>query len=354
MAGMVAPLASTFYRGSLPSFVWAGLEQLYHSSFCSHAHLEASGALGEVPWAWVARRDGQVVAVLLFVATRGTARVLNEVVTLEADCVEQFAQDLFRRFPRVGAIVLHAVELRGRCTLFPQLGHVCSEDFVLVLPSNRDDWLAGLSRQAREKLRYYHARCRRREPGLSFDILRGEQVGECHVQALLALSRARMEKKGVSFGIGSVEQGQLLALARARGMLVLLTLDGRICAGLLCSVTGDDVFMHVVAHDPTRDDLRLGLVACSVGIAGAIAAGHARFHFLWGRYDYKLRLGGRERPLSSMVVYRNRLHGLLHPLLAWRQLTGRARRALAPWWRRIRNIRQDFGGNHVRRHQARQ
>ncbi len=63
--------------------------------------------------------------------------------------------------------------------------------------------------------------------------------------------------------------------------------------------------MHVIAHDPTYDDLRLGLLCCALTIEDAIAKGCQQFHFLWGRYDYKTRLGGEREVLSQVLVFRD-------------------------------------------------
>jgi hypothetical protein len=63
--------------------------------------------------------------------------------------------------------------------------------------------------------------------------------------------------------------------------------------------------MHVIAHDPAYDDLRLGLLCCALTIEDAITRGCHQFHFLWGRYDYKTRLGGEREALSQVFVFRD-------------------------------------------------
>ena len=89
--------------------------------------------------------------------------------------------------------------------------------------------------------------------------------------------------------------------------------------------------MHVIAHDPRYDDLRLGFLCCALTIEAAIASRAERFHFLWGFYDYKTRLGGQKQSLYRAVVFSSWWHGLSHPLLLAGQVAQRIRRKIRQW-----------------------
>ena len=54
-------------------------------------------------------------------------------------------------------------------------------------------------------------------------------------------------------------------------------------------------------------------------IEAAIAQGMHRFHFLWGWYDYKVRLGGQRHVLEHALLWRSRMALCRHPLLFLRQ-----------------------------------
>lgn len=327
-------ISSEFYQGALPGFIWPVLERLYQSIFCSLPHLRVNGSLNQQTQVWVGRqRDGAIIALLVFDVQQRTVRVLNEVCSLQASVLEAFAQALFRRQPQLTAIVLHAIHLPQQALLYPQHQLVFSEDFVLSLPSTDCDYLAGLSRQTREKIRYHLSRSRRKQPSLQFRIVRDQLINDADVEAVIQLNRARMASKGRRFGMDSVEEGRLHAILQERGLIALIEIDHVVCAGLLCTVSGQDVFMHVIAHDPQHDDLRLGFLCCYLTIQSVIAEHMARFHFLWGHYDYKTRLGGKEQPLARMVLYKSRLHMARHPVLLTRHLLGRLRRALRQWRR---------------------
>ncbi|MBM3337394.1 MAG: hypothetical protein FJY60_06900, partial [Betaproteobacteria bacterium] len=58
----------------------------------------------------------------------------------------------------------------------------------------------------------------------------------------------------------------LRAMIRECGQLSVIEIQGEICAGLLCTRIEKSIFMHVIAHDPRHDDLRLGFLCCALTI----------------------------------------------------------------------------------------
>ncbi len=326
-------MTSEFYQGTLPTFIWPALEQLTQSIFCSLPHLQVYGSLDTQTQVWVGRsQNGDIISVVVFEIRQRTARVINEVCSLKAVDLCAFAQDLFRRHPQISAIVLHAVELNDAPLPYPLQRLVFSEDFVLSLPLSDADYLASLSRHTREKIRYHLARSRRKQPSLQFRVVRGQLINDADIAAVIRLNRARMLSKGRRFGMDSVEESRLQAILHERGLIAIIEIDNVVCAGLLCTVSGTDVFMHVIAHDPKYDDLRLGFLCCYLTIQSAIAAHMTRFHFLWGHYDYKTRLGGKEQPLARLVLYKTRLHMLRHPVLLTQHWVASLRRVVRKWW----------------------
>lgn len=325
-------IASEFYQGTLPAFIWPALEQLSQSIFCSLPYLQVYGSLNSQTQVWVARsQDGDIISVVVFEMRQRTARVINEVCCLKAVELCAFAQDLFRRHPQISAIVLHAVHWNDMPLPYPLQWLVFSEDFVLSMPLSDAEYLASLSRHTREKIRYHLARSRRKQPSLQFRVVRGHSIDDADIAAVIQLNRARMLSKGRRFGMDSVEEGKLQAILHERGLVAIIEIDGVVRAGLLCTVSGTDVFMHVIAHDPQYDDLRLGFLCCYLTIQSAIAARMTRFHFLWGHYDYKTRLGGKEQPLARLVLYKTRLHMLRHPVLLAQHWVARLRRIVRHW-----------------------
>lgn len=320
-------LSSEFHSWPLPGYLWPALEKRSQSIFCTEAHLRIHGSLSPEVEAWVERRDGGIVALWLFRRQGRLARVLNEVVVEDRASLEHFADALFARYRQLDVIELHAMHLADHGARggrrYPLQCAVFSEDFVLELPACVADWHASLSARTREKLRHGLRRAQRTEPSLSFRLVHDVDITEQQVRSVLQMSHARMRAKGRSFGIDAQQERQLCELMKERGQLATIEIDGRLRAGLLCTLAGNDIYMHVVAHDPAFDELRLGYLCCVLGIEAAIAQGLHRFHFLWGWYDYKRRLGGQRRVLHHALLWRSRLAAWRHPwVLLAQTLTG--------------------------------
>lgn len=324
-------LAAEFHRWPLPGYLWPALHQRYQSIFCSEPHLRVHGSLGADIQAWVARREGRIAEIMLFRIQGRVARILNEMHELDAGVLVAFNRTLSRAYPRVDAIQLHAIRIRGDCQPLWCVQTEFSEDYLLQLPASVEEWQAGLSSQTREKLRYHHRRSRRKQPDLRFRQVRTGDISDSQFERILHLSRLRMQHKGRPFNIDESERRSLRSLMGECGEISLIEIGDEIVAGLLCTRLGRSVFMHVIAHDPRHDDLRLGFLCCAMTIEASIGCGVRHFHFLWGYYDYKVRLGGERKPLYQAVLFKSWLHGLSHPLMLARQLMQRTRRKLAQW-----------------------
>ncbi len=324
--------AQEFHRWPLPGYVWPALERRYHSIFCSEPLLRIHGALTRSVEAWVARRDGRVAALLLFERSARSARVINEAFDLPVQTLDEFSQALFAQYPSLHVIRLRAVALDGRAKNFPCIVAPCSDDYVLSLPGSEEAWLASLSAQTREKIRYHWRRAQRHQPSLRFRTMPAQAIDDAQLRTVIGFNRARMKAKGKHFGMSADDERHLCALMHERGQLSVIEIDGELRAGLLCTLAGNDMTMHVIAHDPAFDDLRLGFLCCVMTIQDAIAQGLQRFHFLWGHYDYKTRLGGRQTVLSQVLLLRSRRIALLYPHLLGTQLLY-GLRALARRWK---------------------
>lgn len=343
-------LAQEFHHWPLPAYVWPALEQRYHSIFCSEPHLRIHDGLSEQIGAWVSRESGCIQSVLLYERLGSLARLLNEVFSPAPADLARFTDAAFMHHPELDAVLVHAAAIDGKVPGYWNLAAPVSEDFVLALPTDAGEWMASLSAQTREKLRYHLRRTCRKQPSFTFRTLEAGEIREAQLRTVIDFNRARMEKKGRRFGLGTQEERGLLALMRERGRLHLIEIDGQVRAGLLCTLAGDDIYMHVIAHDPAFDDLRLGLLCCRLAVEDAIARGLRRFHFLWGHYDYKTRLGGRPVVLRRVLLLRSPLSAFRHPRLVAAQLrlNLRARlRAALQRWRQQRMPAKGERGGHV-------
>lgn len=329
----VSGLAAEFHRWPLPAYIWPALNHRYQSVFCSEPHLRVTGGLKKNLQVWVARHQGHITDIFLFEINGRVARLVNEMHEIAIESLEKFTQFLSLEYPQIDALCLHAVFLKGVASQFPVMQTEFSEDYILRLPESTAKWHALLSPRTREKLRYYYRRSCRKQPDLIFRQIRADQITKEQFHRIVQMNRDRMAGKGRSFIMTKKELNELYLLMQECGQLSVIEINGNISAGLICTKIGQSIFMHVIAHDPKHDDLRLGFLCCALSIEAAVSEGMKQFHFLWGYYDYKTRLGGQRQALYRAVIFRSRWRVLIHPDLLVGQVAQKARNKIRHWRR---------------------
>lgn len=321
-------LATELYQGDPPPFIWKALEQLYHSSFCSESHLKATKSVNQDTHAWVSRQAGVIDAVLLFQIKNHCAVVLNELIAVSNAHINCFSVFLFKKYPALKIIQFKALYQQEVDCILPHQEYVFSEDFILTLPKSTDCWLHSLSKKMRSSLRYQITRSQQLGKKLSFRCIQRHEITPLLIKKILLLSRLRMQHKGKAFGVGERDEQCLILEMCERGVMYVLELEEKIIAGLLCTYCDKDLFFHIIAHDSAYDSLRAGRLCCYHSIVSAIENKYERLHFLWGRYQYKLQFGAKEKKLIKLTIFRNIFYKFRFPACYGQQCLHQIKRFL--------------------------
>lgn len=306
---------------SVPPFLPAELDALYqhlNASFRHHVFRDrAHGAR-----AYVARGEDGPLAIFLFHIEKKRLRVLNEMVEIPAEEIERFACFAFECFPAISTISFSLIGSQvGRLPLpFQQHGH--SEDIIVSLPASPEAYLASLGSKTRHNIRHQLKALARDCPHLHFITLEGGGIQPQQVRELLALKHSNTDDKGITFGISPEETAWLVDEACGNGLLLLALEDGRIRGGSLSLRLGDHYFAHVVAYAPAFASYSLGMLCCYLAMQEKIARKAKEAHLSWGRQQYKFKLGGVQRNMTNLDIYRSRF-------AYWRHAPRLARHATA-------------------------
>lgn len=303
-------ISITCHEHGIPAFVEAELERLYGSIFSSLAHFRVYGG-AESASTCVIRIGGEVTDILLFQRDPRGVRVINEWIRLDEQDIRRFAAWIFERYPEVGRISFHAVELDLRRLPFPGQRFNCTDDSVVTLPPTADAYLAQLGKATRKNIRRYLHRLQESFPDFRYRVHETGEIDERDVRAIIGLNRARMANRNKVSGIDDREAERMLRLLKVKGLVGVATINGRLCAGAVTYRIGDNYFSFVRAHDPQYDDYRLGLIGGYLLIAECIARGGKEFHFMWGREEHKSLLLGVQKEFDHLTLYRSRIRFLL-------------------------------------------
>jgi CelD/BcsL family acetyltransferase involved in cellulose biosynthesis len=172
------------------------------------------------------------------------------------------------------------------------------------LPKTWDDFLAGLSKKNRHELRRKLRRLGTVE-GVSWYALASAEEVEGAMNDFLALLRLSKEAK-YRF-LTPEREAFFRSIARELGAMGLVRLffmeiGGERVASALCFDYGSSRLLYNSGYNPQYGYYSVGLLLKAFAIKSAIEEGRAYFDFLRGNESYKYDLGGKDRPLYTMVV----------------------------------------------------
>ena len=293
------------HENEIPAFVEAELDRLYGNIFSSLRQFRIYGWKPGRTSTYVVQQDGRTKAVLLFERDGSRLRVMNEVIALDSDELGRFVTYIFSTFASIDVIAFKAIETDIRRFAFPfqRFNHL--EDLTLRLPPTTDEYHASLGKNTRRNIRRHQGKLERDFPSCRFEAYEKDTLDPQMVREIIEFNRARMADKNIASMIDEDETRRIIRLVRECGMVGVMKIDGRLCAGAISFQSGSNYFLNVLAHDPRYDDYWLGFLCCYMTICESITRGGKEFHFLWGRYDYKFMLGAVQRDLDNVVVYRN-------------------------------------------------
>lgn len=305
------------WRGQVPDWVGPALERLYGNLFSSLPQFRLEREMDGAHTYAVYRR-GELLTLFVFSLRGGQVELYNEVIRLEEHEIGDFARYVFAEFPAAQVIRMRAVHVERAPRGFPSQLYDYLEDTIVTLPAGAAAYTESLSKNTRRNVRRYSQAVKEELPGFRFSVALGAAADPAQIDAVIALNHARMAAKNKQSIIDDAEATRLQSLVRSCGLVAVVTIDGRVCAGAISYRVGDNYFLIVLAHAPEYDRYSLGFLCCYWTICACIERGGKEFHFLWGRYDYKRNFLGQLRRLDHLLLYRSHLALALHARLALR------------------------------------
>lgn len=334
----LVPTSAGFQRTlnqPFPKSLGPELIHRYQSIFCTVQRLPG-GHGAQRNSAYISSEGDGAPTILLYRRDRKRITVINEYFDIGADALCRMARHLFAIHEDVDVIVLNCAALESgemRC-LYQRYN--ASEDIVISLPESPEAYCAALGRNTRAAIRRSQKLLSERGSSLEFAFHEKAGVGRDRIAQLVELSRLRIAGKQQVPTHSERSIADLLRMVDSHGVTLTAHSDGKLCGGVVCTQVGSHFYMHVIAHDRSFDDLRLGLLCCYLSICEAIRRGAVEYHLLSGRYDYKYRLLGKQRDFDRIVVYRSPQRLAAHlPVYLHTLVRGRGRAFKQHWksWR---------------------
>ncbi len=303
------------YSG-IPAYVGHELDRLYGTRYACMPHFRHYGDMEGVH-TYVVRAGDEALTVFLFRCEGRRVRVLNEGIRVGCEEADIFADYVFNVFPATDVIYFHFVETEPGKHQRPYLRAQCAQDLVLPLPATTQAYFESLGASTRKTLKNRINRLKREFPSFSYCVKECAEVDEQDVRTIIALNRVRMASLDKSSSIDAEEEERIVRYVQDCGFVIVLTIDGKLCAGAINYRIGRHFSARILAHDAHYDEQRLGFVCAYLAVCECIEHGAvANFYFGWGDNPYKFSLGAVPRPLSGVFIYRSLASRLRHAGMA--------------------------------------
>jgi hypothetical protein len=316
------PTSPEFHLNRVPPFVEGELARLYGHLYSSLPFMRLFGTMDGVS-TYVERHAGRISTILLFQKQGRRIIVRNEYLRLDQATLQRFSRHVLRVFSDVDVICLRHLDTDLRTLPFPFQRHECAEDYVLQLPPSVDEYTELMGKSTRRNIKRYSAKLAQDHPSFTLRFYTNEEIDADDVRTLLRMSEEKIVSKGKQFSVDPAFAKQMLILSRQCGFVAVATIEGRLCAGLVCFRNGTHFAAKVVAHDSAYDDYWLGTLCYYRTICEAITRGGTVFNLGIQRYDYKTRLLAVRRDLDRVTIYRSRWAQVRHAHCVAGMLAGR-------------------------------
>lgn len=306
-------LSVTCYDNHIPDFVEAALERLYGNLYSSLPQLRVYGKLTQQTSTYVARKGDEIATLFLFEHRHRQIRVINEGMTVSAEELRLFSDAMFSRYKSADFISFNAVEAPAGQIPFPHQRLACPPDIMLELPATPDDYLASLGKHLRYNIRRALTRLPAEHPSFRMDFYDAGDVDEALVREIIDLNKMRMDRVKRVYKRDEDEVRKVIDLCRSNGLVAVMTINGKVCAGSVGYLVGNSHTGRIISHDPAYEKYSVGTLCIFLCIRECIRRGYKHFNFMSGNNEYKSMLGGRPRNLDRLLIYRSRTQLTLNP-----------------------------------------
>ena len=187
--------------------------------------------------------------------------------------------------------------------------YIFSENYILNLPKNIENYQSKLGRATRKTIRLYGNRLHKDFPDFQWRVFHANELPRALQQTFLlqlqAFKHESMVARNKKSDNDPAETRRILQLASESGLFGMAVINGEIRSGSLACRIGNNYVMLISAADPALEKYRLGLLTCYWSLCDCIARGAQQCHLLWGRYPYKSQLLAIPKDLRRLTVYRS-------------------------------------------------
>lgn len=281
------------------------MERIYENYFCSYQWIQMEHAN---PRSLKIQNDVGLLHIVPYLIHKKAFVILLKMFDIDLDLFDRLVKHIFHHYP-VDTIHVDLVSEKAQ----PQNSVITQreDDYIVYMPHDIETYRVVLGKHTRGQLTNYFNRLSKTHADYSFELVEKNAITESVVNQIIDLNRKRMLAKNKLSRIGSAYRKKIAEFSKHYGFVGVSRIGDRIIAGAIGYRLGSKLYIQVLAHDDEFNTFRPGFLTIYMTITEAIKRGLTETHLLWGKYDYKSKLGCIPKDLICIKVYKNRHNYLL-------------------------------------------
>ncbi len=298
-------LQHIFYENGLPPVVEINLEKIYQSPFCVTKYFEIFRNVRNLSALNISGGVTDPQHVLAYIISGKEITVLNELVEVEQEYLQYFADTVFKRYPAITTVNFNCIKSNILNLQYPWRRWRTSQDIAIKLSQHFEAYHAQLGKQTQKHIRYYINRLQREFNDFTFNVAATHETDPVIISRIIEMNRLRMKAKNINSGFDNAFEARIIEFCRQYGLVSTISINGKIVAGAICYEVGDQAYLEAISHDPDFNKYNAGQVCLYLTVKHMIESGKDTFHMLWGENEYKYRFLGVKQELYFISIYRS-------------------------------------------------
>jgi hypothetical protein len=304
-------LQHIFYENEIPPEVGLNLEIIYQSPFCATRYIEIFRGIRNFNALVISCGESDPRHVIAYTISGKEITVLNELIEIEQEYIQYFAETVFSRYPTITTVNFNCLKRRIVNFRYPWRLWQTSHDIAIELPRSFEEYHSKLGRQTQKHIRYYINRLHRDYADFAFHVAAVHEIDPTVIGRIIEMNQLRMKDKNIRSGYNNLFEKKIIEFCRHYGLISTVSVQGKIVAGTICYEVGNQAYLEAISHDPGYDKYNVGQVCLYLTVKHMIEQERDFFHMLWGENEYKYRFLGLKQDLFYFSIYRSTSSKLL-------------------------------------------
>lgn len=187
-----------------------------------------------------------------------------------------------------------------------------NSNICTTLPDSMEAYMSHLGAHTRRHVRAYERKFLESYPEVEFFTQYNKEISNTDFLEILRLNRERCISKGLNPGIDDREAVNLFEVIKLYGVITIMKIGGKVIAGTIGTILGDEYTLHVISHDNLYSDFHIGSLIIKRTIEQAINEKVKVLNLTWGgigdgkgKTNWKLQFANDRRYLNMVTYYIN-------------------------------------------------